>query len=67
MRVDPEERTEKSFELCDEFSYTLKRFGLINRTVRYWWACQLHVLLTQGSEASAAWAKEFYDDANNWL
>jgi len=61
MRVDPYLRTEKGFEICDNFAYTLKRFGLINRTVRYWWACQLHVLLTEGPEAAKQWEKDFYE------
>jgi hypothetical protein len=61
MRVDPYLRTEKGFEICDDFAYTLCRFGLVNRVVRYWWACRLHVLLIDGPEAAAKWEKEFHD------
>lgn len=35
----------------DDLSYTLKRFGLVNKTVRSSWATELEILLLKGKVA----------------
>ena len=50
------------FDYCDDLMYTLSRLDLgHNRTVRYWMAQELHILLTEGPDA----LKKHRDD-NNW-
>jgi hypothetical protein len=50
------------FDYCDDLMYTFSRLGIgDNRTVRYWMAQELYILLTEGHEA----LKRHRDD-NNW-
>jgi hypothetical protein len=50
------------FDYCDNFMYTLSRLEIgHNRTIRFWMAQELYILLTQGPHA----LKKHRDD-NNW-
>ena len=50
-----------AFDICDEFAYTLKSFGLVNRVERSFWASSLATLLLHGPEAAAKHKKDFFD------
>lgn len=59
--------TELPWEIVDNFSYTLKRFGILNRTERHSWACYLHILLECGPEELAKIrAEDEQEDLNGW-
>ena len=49
--------------IVEDFSYTLKKFGLVNRTIRPWWAQELEILLTRGKEAVE---KHRYEMSKEW-
>lgn len=51
----------RSWETCDEFAYTLCRFGLLDKTPRSDWASQLCIFLKEGKEAL-----EKYKLATSW-
>ena len=61
--TDKEIWDNKAENIVDDFSYTLKRFGLINRTIRYSWSIELEVLLTEGKEAVR---KHRHDMSKEW-
>ena len=49
-----------AFSVCDEFAYTMKRFGLVNRVERSFWGTNLAVLHKEGSAAAAIQRHEFF-------
>jgi hypothetical protein len=63
---DEEIRRAKREEIIDDFSYTLKRFGLVNKTVRHWWAQELEILLTEGKAAVQKHREEMNKEWDNY-
>ena len=50
-----------AYSICDDFAYTMKRFGLVNRVERSFWGTSLAVLHKEGSDAVAKYKKDFFD------
>lgn len=50
------------FDYCDDLMYTISRLDIgHNRTIRYWMAQELYILLTEGPDV----LKKHRED-NNW-
>ncbi|CAB4125387.1 hypothetical protein UFOVP53_125 [uncultured Caudovirales phage] len=52
--------------IVDEFSYTLKRFGLINRVIRAQWAIELEILLLEGKAAVEQYRRMLEKEWDNY-
>lgn len=61
LAAQEQDEIDKPWDICDDFSYTLKSFGLVNRVERSFWASNLATLLLHGSEAAAKHKKDFFD------
>lgn len=53
------------WDLCDELSYTLCRFGLIDKTPRSSWGQELGILMIEGKEEVEAYRKAMQAEWNN--
>lgn len=49
-------------DVCDEFSYTLKRLDIIDRTPRSFWAQCLAILHKYGSVQVREYEREFFGE-----
>lgn len=62
------DKLDKQWLICDELAYTFKRFKLLNSCIRHSWASELHVLLSEGPEATARYRKAMeWDMGQSWI
>lgn len=49
-------------QICDDFSYVLSRFNIVDKTPRNFWAGCLAILHEFGSEQVREHEREFFED-----